>query len=200
MDPLHRRDHAELREAWDVGRRDVLCVLDAPPTIRLARIRAERALVDVEHLPVRAVADRVRRELEVVAHRDVRDLLEARRLLERKSRAARQVGVRREQPGAIGAERAVDLALDGAHREETIRAADHAIAVEQAVHPRLRLEAHHDVEPQRELALVGDAPEQIDRRERASRIVERGDPLGQRVGAGERHGLARVGLALRGRT
>ena len=87
----------------------------------LPGIRAEGALVDVEHLAVRAIADGVRRELEVVAHRDVGDFLETRRLLERQPRAARQVDVRREEPRAVGAERAVDLALDRAHGEEAVR-------------------------------------------------------------------------------
>src|SRR5204862_8054924 len=103
VDSLHRSDHPELREPWDVGGRDVLRMLDAPAQRRAVGYACRRALVHVEHFAVGAVADRVRRELESVLERERRYLLQARWLFERQARAARQVGVRLEQPGAVRA-------------------------------------------------------------------------------------------------
>src|ERR671929_2040463 len=109
-------------------------------------MRAEGALVDVEHLAVRAVADGVRRHLEAVAEGDLRRTRDSVRLLEHEPGARRQVGVRLEEPRAVRTERAVDLALDRADGEEVVRVTDHPIRVEARVHRRVGLEAYHDVE------------------------------------------------------
>ena len=103
MHALHRRDHAELLEARYVSRIDVLCVLDAPAQVVLVGIVAEDALVDVEHLTIRAIANRVDVHLIVVLQRDARRRLDRRYRLERQSGARREIRVRLEQPGAVRA-------------------------------------------------------------------------------------------------
>ncbi|KKK77183.1 hypothetical protein LCGC14_2856170, partial [marine sediment metagenome] len=66
VDPLHGGDDAHLAEPRDVVGMEVLGVLDAPAEARLPRIGCKGALVDVQHFPVRPVADGVGVELKSV--------------------------------------------------------------------------------------------------------------------------------------
>jgi hypothetical protein len=102
----------------------VLRVLDAPAQVALVGVGAEHTLVDVEHLAIRAVADRVGVDLEAVPDRDLRRARDVLRRLQGQPGARRQIDVRLEQPRAVRAERAVDLALDRAHGEEVVAVAD----------------------------------------------------------------------------
>jgi hypothetical protein len=72
VDPLHRRDHAELPEPRDVGRVEVLRVLDPPPQISFLRMPLEGLLVNVQNLAVAAIADRMDAQLIVVLDRKLR--------------------------------------------------------------------------------------------------------------------------------
>src|SRR6185503_12562839 len=67
MDRLHRSDDAERGEPWYVGGMQMLRVLDAPAEVRAIRMRPERPFVEVQHLPIGAVADRMRVQLVAVA-------------------------------------------------------------------------------------------------------------------------------------
>src|SRR6266540_145856 len=76
VDPLHGGDDAELAEARDVGRAQVLRVLDAPADVLLVGVGLEGGLEDVQGLVVGPVADGVYAELVGVGHGELRGLLD----------------------------------------------------------------------------------------------------------------------------
>ena len=138
VDRLHRRNHAELREARDVGVIEHLHVLDAKTVID-RRDRFERRFIRVERDAVAAIADRVRSDLEAVLERARRNV-------------AQVLGRGLEQPGILGivgvgieerraarAERAVGVELDGPNPEvAVVERALRARAGSSARSPRCR--------------------------------------------------------------
>jgi hypothetical protein len=202
---LHGGDHADLREAGDVVRVQVLRVLDAPAEVAPGS-GAVDLLVQVQDLAVAAVADGVRVELVAVLQGDLGGAADVVHRLQHQPGAARQVGVRLQQPGAVGAERAVHLALDGAHGEEMVAVAHRAVAGELLAEPfvalalvALRAHAHHGVDANREPPRIGQGAEEIDGGERDARVVEGGDALSKRFRSGQlHHPLGIGGAGLRG--
>ena len=92
--------------------------------ILLLRVGSERRFVDVQHLAVGAVADRVDGELHAVLHGDPCRLLDVRHRRRVEAGATRRIRVRLEQPGAPRAESAVGGHLDGGDRQVLIGHAD----------------------------------------------------------------------------
>ena len=109
MDALHGGDHAELAEARDIGGADVLRMLDAPAQILLVGVGFEGVFEDVERFAIGAVADGVDAELEAVLDGEFGGLADVGGIVGVEAAAIGLVGVGREQPGAAGAERAIDL-------------------------------------------------------------------------------------------
>src|SRR5690606_31032474 len=69
VNALHRGYHAQLRETRHIGRIEMLRMLDSPAKALAAHVRRlPYALVQVEHLAIGAVADRVRVHLEAMLH------------------------------------------------------------------------------------------------------------------------------------
>ena len=119
---LHGGDDAELGEARDVGRAQVLGVLDPEPPVAGAVLLLD-ALVDVEQLRVRAVADRVDLDLEpgFVRARDVfLDLRKRDGLGGEDAPVAGLVAEGFEHHGGAGSEGAVHVALDAADAEPVV--------------------------------------------------------------------------------
>jgi len=77
----------------------------------------------------------------------------------------------------VGPQRAVDGALDGADREKSAVAIYHVI-VRQFLHQVLVAVPHHDVQPDRQLAFLGERPEDVQSFERTSSVLKTGDALG----------------------
>ena len=100
MDPLHRRDHAELSEARDVCGAQVLRVLDAPAEILEIGTRLERLFVNVEHFAIGAIADRVHAQLHAVLQGETGNLRNTLGRRRRQADAGRRITVRREHPRA----------------------------------------------------------------------------------------------------
>ena len=186
MHALHRRDHIQLRETPDVGRVEVLGVLDAPAQVGPVGVGREHLLVEVEHLPVGAVADGVGVHLVAVPDghfggaRDVLHRLQY-------QPGVVDVDVVLEQPGPVRPQRPVDLALDGAHGEEVVALGDGAIVGQLLVHDLVRLPPHHHVEAHRERPLGRHRAQAIYRLEIAPGVLEGGDPEGQRLLARQLH-------------
>ena len=101
MNRLHGGDHGHLTEAWDVVWVEVLCVLYAPAKTCLLRIRVERALVNVQRLAIRPVADGVGVELKSVLDGETRRLLDALDGTRVEARTRGKVLVRLQQPSAV---------------------------------------------------------------------------------------------------
>ena len=166
-------------EARDVGRADVLRVLDAPAQVLLVGMLLERLLVDVEHLAVAAVADRVDAQLVVVLDRELRRLpdvvqavgVQAGRL---------EIRVRLQHPGAARTERAVDLPLDPAHGEPLVAVVDDAVFRHVDGQAIGRLAQHHP-DAQRQLALVHHSLHQRDRVGPRPGVVHRRQALRERL-------------------
>ncbi len=165
-------------------------------------VARERLLVDVEHLAVGAIADGVHRELVAVAHRELGPAADLLDRLEHEAAAARQVGVGLEQPGAVRAERAVDLTLDRAHHQVVVGPGGRAVGGEPPIEvsgaSRSR-RTHHHVEPHRQRALVLESAQEVDGREARARVLEAGDAVAQRLLAGEAHLEAQLAIDLRRR-
>ncbi len=83
------------------------------------------------------------------------------------------------------AQRAVDLTLDRAHDEEVVLLRRAVVERQLLRHLVVRGEAHHDVEPDRQRALLLEPAQEVDRLEADPGVVERGHALGQRLRAGE---------------
>ena len=58
MNRLHRGDHAQLTEAWNIGQRKMLGVLHAPAQVFLFRMRLERLFKKIERLAIGAIAEK----------------------------------------------------------------------------------------------------------------------------------------------
>ena len=186
VDRLHRGDHAQFAEPGDVGRVDVLRVFDAEAEVSSVHARfGEAALVEVEDLPVAPVADGVGVHLETVADGEADGLFDVLEFLEDETLARGHVVVRREQPGAVRAERAVHLPLDGADGEEPVGVVLQEGFGEAGVHLFVRLPAHHHIEPDREPPGFRHLPEEGDGLERGAGVLETGDALAQRFFGGE---------------
>ena len=130
MDALHGRDDAQFAEARNIGGVEMLRMLDAPAQVLLVGMLVEDALVDIEHFAVGAVADGVDAELMSCRDGDLRGLANIGGILRVHAAAVRAsagIGVRRQQPGAARAERAIHIALDGANGEVIVREADDAV-------------------------------------------------------------------------
>ena len=198
MDALHRRDHAELPEARDVGQTEMLRVLDAPTPVLHRRIRLEGGLEDVERLAVGTIADGVHTELHAVGGGDGRQLLHLGHWRRVEAAAAGRVAVGREHPGAARAERAVEGLLDGRDGEVVV------VQAHRLVGGQLRLDvlvavAHHDPQADAERALGSGLLQHVDGGEVLTGVLERRDALLQRGLDRQRDLTARVGGAFRGR-
>src|SRR5690606_22251218 len=126
---LHRRDHAELREARDVVGVEDLRVLDAE-AVDGGGVLVERGLVRIEHEAVAAVADGVRVHLEAGGQRAAGDVLDVRGRRDEQAAGAGVVGVRLEQRRTARAQRAVLVELDAAYPERAVVRADQRTATE----------------------------------------------------------------------
>ena len=191
MNPLHGRHHAQLPEARDVGRAQVLRVLHPPAQVLLFGMLAKHPLVDVQHLAVGPVADGVNTELIPVLNGQLRGLADIGRVFGVQAAALRLVGVRLEQPRAARPQRAIHLPLDGADGEIIPARSDGAVAVEVRRKLLVRGPQHHP-HAQPQFVALGHAPEHIYRRQRRSRIFERGDALGETLVRGQANHLAQV--------
>ena len=176
MHALHRRDHAQIGEARDVRRIQMLRVLDAPAQVAPSRRLREGPLEHVKRLSISPIADRVDRELESVFQSDRRGALE---LVERDrvdAATVRLVAVGCEQPGAVRTERAVDRALDRADRQVRVAQPIQTVLVDPRLE-RVVVSRKHDPQPDADLAGFGHRPEQIDRFEWGTRILKTGDAV-----------------------
>ena len=116
MNPLHRGDNAQAREARDVVGVQMLGVLDAPT--QFAAIDAgilERPLIDVEHFAVGTISDGMCVELKTVLDRNRGRLLDDLHRSRLETRGLGHVCVRLQHPGAVRPERTVDGVLESAH-------------------------------------------------------------------------------------
>lgn len=131
MNGLHRGSDAEFGKARDIGRIEMLGMLDAPAQITFLGVLAKNTLVEVEDLAIGAVPDGMDAEVEAVVDgdfgglADVGDILGIEAAIVGSTRG--QIGVGLEEPGAARAERTVHLALDGADGKMIVREADHFV-------------------------------------------------------------------------
>ena len=156
----------------------------------------EDGLVEVEDFAVCAVADGVRVDLVAVLDGDVRgagDVLDG---FQHQPGRLGHVLVRFQQPGTVRPERPVDLALDGAHGQVVVALGRHVVVGQTGVHLFVGLAAHHDVETDRERALVFQSFEPVNGGKGRARVLERGDALGERLLGGERDLAAELRLDL----
>ena len=161
----------------------------------LVLMSLERLLVDVEHLAVAAVANRVHAQLIIV---DDREFRRAGHVLERvgvEPTRGRQIAVGLEHPGAARSQRAVDRALDGSNREAFVAVVDRAVLrhVDREAIGRL---AQHHPHAKRQLALVDDLLHHLDRRRRRAGVADGRQPFRQRFLRGEIDVAPKVGLDL----
>src|SRR5437762_3131445 len=112
MRRLHRRNHAQPGETWDVLRTDHLRVLDAEAMI-CRRKCGQCRFESVEHYAVSAITDSVDVDLESVSQRPICPGANVLGSRDEQSGVGRLVAVRCQKPGAARAERAVGVALDG---------------------------------------------------------------------------------------
>ncbi len=128
MDALHGSDHAQFREARNVGWIDMLRMLDAPSQGFLIRMLLEDGFVYIQHFAICAITDGVDAELIAVGNRELRGLPYIGRILRREPRSVRssrrQVGVRLQHPRAARPKRAIHHALDGPNGEVVVGCAD----------------------------------------------------------------------------
>ena len=195
MDPLHGCDHPELPEAPDVVRMQVLGVLDPPAKIGLARVRREGSLIEIQHLAVGAVSDRVSVQLVAVLDGERGRALDVLDRLQVEAGAV-QVLVRLQQPGAVGSQRTVDLPFDRAHGEKIAPESNHLVLGQLHRHLFIGGEANHHVEPDRQPSFGCEPLHEIDGLEGGSGIVEAGDAVRERFPSGEFHGSHRLGHEL----
>ena len=97
----------------------------------------------VERLAVGAIADGMDGELVAVLHREPRGLFDLDDLGRLEPLRLRLVRVRRQQPGAARAERAVDRLLDRADGEVAVAVADHLVLRELRRDRLVSLPHHH---------------------------------------------------------
>jgi hypothetical protein len=86
--------------------------------------------------------------------------------------------IRLQEPGAVGAQRTVDLLLDRPYREMAVVQADPAVVLQACAEDPVWL-PHHDVQPHGELPLLRHGAEDVDVGEGGVEVLERGDPLPQ---------------------
>src|ERR1022692_2991657 len=110
MYALHGGDDAELSETRDIGRAEVLGVLDAPAQVLLLGVGFEGLLEDVEGFAVGTVADGVDAELEPVRDGEFGGLAYVGGVVGIEPAAIGLIGVGGEEPCAAGAEGTVDSA------------------------------------------------------------------------------------------
>ena len=122
--------------------------------------------VQVEDLAVGTIADGVGVDLVAVLHGELRGAFDVLKGFKDQTVGFRQVGVGLQQPGTVGAQRSVHLALDGAHRQEVIAFRDHLVLRQGRFHDLVRHATHHDVETNVEFAFLFELLEEIDRFER----------------------------------
>ena len=168
VDSLHRGDDAELPEARDILRAEVLGVLDAPAQVLLVGMLPKDPFVDVEGLAVGAVADGVDAKLVAVLDGQLAGALDVGRILHVQAAAVGLVGVGREQPGAARAERAIHVALDGADREIIAARADGPVSIELGPQLGVRAAQHHP-DAQAQLVVLGHTADDIGGGRAASR-------------------------------
>ena len=185
-----------LSEARNVGGVEVLGVLDAPAKVLLIGVGLEGVFEDVEGFAVGAVADGVDAELEAVLDGEFGGLADVGGVVGVEAAAIGLVGVGSEQPGAAGAEGAIDCAFDGAHGKEIVARADDLIAVEIGGELSVGSAQHHP-DAHAEFVRVGHLLEDVDGGEWRAGIFERGDAFGERFVDGEADGF--VGFGAGGR-
>jgi len=120
--------------------------------------------------------------------------------LEDEASALLQIHVGLEQPGTVGPEGAIDLALDRAHREEVVPLRDDQVVGQPGLHLLVGCAPHHHVEADRQRVLGRERLEEVDRVEGRPGVLERRHSLRQRVLAGQLDRLACLRLDLLGRT
>ena len=197
MHALHGGDDAELSEARDIGGVEVLRVLDAPAKVLLIGVGLEGVFEDVEGLAVGAIADGVDAELVAVLDGEFGGLADVGGVVGIEPAAVGLIGVGCEQPGAAGAQRAIDGAFDGAYGKEIVARADDLVAVEIGGELLVGGAQHHP-DAHAEFVGIGHLLEDVDGGEGGAGILERGDAFGERFVDGEADGLVGFGEAVGG--
>ena len=197
MDALHGGDDAELSEARNIGGVDVLRMLDAPAQVLLIGVGLEGVFEDVEGFAIGAVADGVDAELEAVLDGEFGGLAYVGGIVGVEAAAIGLVGVGRQQPGAAGAEGAIDGAFDGAHGKEIVARADDLVAVEIGGELFVRRAQHHP-DAHAQFVRVGHLLEDVDGGEGRAGVFESGDAFGERFVDGEADGFVGFGEAVGG--
>ena len=158
----------------------------------------ERLLVDVQHLAVAAIADRVDRHLVVVLDRQLRDHPDVVQRVGEHAARRREVGVRLEHPGAARTERAVDGPFGRAHREPLVAVVDDAV-FRHVGGELARVLAQHHPDAERQLALVHDPLHHLDGGRRRTGVAHRRQAFRETLAGGELDHLAQIRFHLRGR-
>ena len=156
------------------------------------RVLLERLFVDVQHLAIGAVADRVDAHLIAGVERRLRAPPHAAPpASSARPDAVGLVGVRLEQPRAARSERAVAGDLDRAHRQHVVAVADDAVGRERFG----SYSRDHHPQPHVHPAGVDHPLDAVDDLEAGPGVLETGDALRDRLP--DRPARARGGRALR---
>ncbi len=173
MDCLHGGDDTERTEARYINRVDVLRVLNAPSKVLAVNLhRRPRPLIEIEHFAYAAITNRMRVDLKSMLDRDFGCALDIFDGFEHQAGCVSQVLVWFQQPGAVCAQRTIDLSLDGTNRQEVVSLRQHFVLWQHFVHYIVRNASHHHVKSDGQVALFLELPQKVDTFQRSASILE----------------------------
>ncbi|MNN06657.1 hypothetical protein D3C81_1194570 [compost metagenome] len=177
MRGLHRSDHAQPGEAWDVLQRHHLRVLHTPAMI-IALVPAQHLFVGVQHDAVAAVTDGVGGHLHLATVGLAHCRLEFFRRGHQQSAVVRVVAVVSQHRRATAAKRAIHEQLHAVHLQPAT-----GVGVETAlaqVVERALVAVGIGIDAQRQLALVGQPLHQRQVLPRHAHVVHAGQAIAHR--------------------